>query len=163
MINKFGEKFKDKWLEMMRNKLGLIKKKNNDQKLINKLLNLMENNSLDFTNTFCNLSNNKILNNDLYKNTEFINWYKEWKFRLSNDENSLNLSYKKMKSNNPIFIPRNHIVEEALNAAVQHDDLSLFKKLLYILNDPYLDKKDAYKYKEYKHSMNENYQTYCGT
>ena len=106
---------------------------------------------------------NKILNNDLYKNTEFINWYKEWKFRLSNDEKSLNLSYKTMKSNNPIFIPRNHIVEEALNEAVQHDDLSLFKKLLYILNDPYLDKKDAYKYKEYKHSMNENYQTFCGT
>ena len=53
IINNFGEIYKKNWLEMMRKKLGLIEKKNNDEKLINDLLSLLHEQKADYTNTFC--------------------------------------------------------------------------------------------------------------
>ena len=62
--------------------------------------------------------------------------------------------------NNPIFIPRNHKVEEALEAA-NNNDLSLTNKLLSILNKPYDNQNDIVDYQS--PSSNSEYQTFCGT
>ena len=65
-----------------------------------------------------------------------------------------------MKKNNPTVIPRNHKVEEALEAA-NNNDLSLIKKLLSILNKPYDNQHDIEDYQS--PSSNNEYQTFCGT
>ena len=65
-----------------------------------------------------------------------------------------------MKKNNPTVIPRNHKVEEALEAA-NNNDLSLTKKLLSILNKPYDNKNNIENYQS--PSNNNKYQTFCGT
>ena len=66
-----------------------------------------------------------------------------------------------MKSVNPLVIPRNHKVEEALNAANQND-LNPFLKLLEILDNPYKKNEDAIEY-QIPSAAKEKYQTFCGT
>ena len=65
-----------------------------------------------------------------------------------------------MRKNNPIIIPRNHKVEEALESA-NNGDLKLINKLLVILKKPYNNQKNIIDYQS--PSNNKNYQTFCGT
>ena len=145
---------------MMRDKLGLFGEDKNDMELINNLLNWMEKNQADYTNTFCYLMNINSIKNGVYKNKNFIEWFKNWEKRIlingGNKKNSLEL----MKKNNPIVIPRNHKVEEILEAA-NNNDLKPMNNLLLILKKPYIHQDDIEKYQN--PSENYDYQTFCGT
>ena len=66
-----------------------------------------------------------------------------------------------MKSNNPVVIPRNHKIEEALEAA-ELNDLEPINKILEILENPY-DNKDEITDYQFPSKSNEKYQTFCGT
>ena len=79
LIDNFQNIYENKWLNMMRDKLGLFGEDKNDKKLINDLFNWMEKNKADYTNTFCNLMD--INFDEIYKNNDFINWKNKWKKR----------------------------------------------------------------------------------
>jgi uncharacterized protein YdiU (UPF0061 family) len=65
-----------------------------------------------------------------------------------------------MKQNNPVIIPRNHKVEEALRAA-NEGDLTVIEKLLSALENPYAQRQDI---KIYQTGSNDlKYKTFCGT
>ena len=70
-------------------------------------------------------------------------------------------SLELMKHNNPLVIPRNHKVEEALKAA-EKNDFKLINKLIEILKDPYTQKNDILEY-QVPSNLDEKYQTFCGT
>ncbi|MBD1109541.1 YdiU family protein [Pelagibacterales bacterium SAG-MED50] len=159
-IDNFQNIYENKWLNMMRDKLGLFGKDKNDLKLINDLLHWMESNQADYTNTFCHLMNINSNNESKYKDTNFINWFKQWENRVLINNGSIEKSINLMKKNNPTVIPRNHKVEEALEAA-NNNDLSLTNKLLSILNKPYDNQNDIENYQS--PSNNNKYQTFCGT
>ena len=159
-IDNFQNIYEEKWLNMMRDKLGLFGDNENDKKLINDLLNWMEKNKADYTNTFCYLMNIKIGNNNLYNDKDFINWSKNWQKRISINNNSKDKSLKLMKKSNPIIIPRNHKVEEALEAA-NEDDLEVMNRLLSNLDNPYGEQKNIEDYQ--LPSSDDSYQTFCGT
>ena len=159
-IDNFQNIYENKWLNMMRDKLGLFGKDKNDLKLINDLLHWMESNQADYTNTFCHLMNINSSNDSKYKDTNFINWFKQWESRVLINNGSIEKSINLMKKNNPIIIPRNHKVEEALEASY-NNDMSLTNKLLSILNKPYDNQNDIENYKS--PSSNSEYQTFCGT
>jgi uncharacterized protein YdiU (UPF0061 family) len=147
---------------MMRDKLGLFGEDQNDLKLINNLLNWMESNQADYTNTFCYLM--KIDNNDdlKFKDINFINWLKEWENRILINNGSKEKSINLMKKTNPIFIPRNHKVEEALENANKNNFQHL-NDLLDVVKKPYTNNQNL---KQYKRPVNLNgikYQTFCGT
>jgi uncharacterized protein YdiU (UPF0061 family) len=120
----------------------------------------MKTNQADYTNTFCYLMNIGSIKNEKYKDKNFINWFKNWEKRIlingSSKENSLEL----MKKNNPIVIPRNHKVEEAL-AAANNDNLKPMNDLLSILNKPYSAQSNIESFQS--PSNDQNYQTFCGT
>ncbi|WP_435148427.1 protein adenylyltransferase SelO [Candidatus Pelagibacter bacterium nBUS_32] len=159
-IDNFQNIYEEKWLNMMRDKLGLYGNDENDKKLINDLLNWMQKNKADYTNTFCYLMNIEIGSNNLYDDKDFVNWNKDWQKRVSANEVSKENSLELMKKTNPIIIPRNHKVEEALKAAYK-DDFQVIKKLLSNLNNPYDKKKGI---EDYQYPSNDNgYQTFCGT
>jgi uncharacterized protein YdiU (UPF0061 family) len=160
IIDNFQNIYEEKWLNMMRDKLGLFGKSKDDKKLIDDLLTWMEKNKADYTNTFCYLMNVKIGNNSLYDDKEFINWSKNWKNRISINGNSKEKSLELMKETNPIIIPRNHKVEEALKAA-NKDNLEVMNKLLSKFNNPYGEQKGIEDYQ--LPSLDDNYQTFCGT
>jgi serine/tyrosine/threonine adenylyltransferase len=159
-IDNFQNVYEKKWLNMMRDKLGLFGEQNNDLRLINELLNWMEINQADYTNTFCYLMNININDNKIYEDKNFKNWFKNWQKRISfnngSKENSINL----MKKNSPTVIPRNHKVEEVLEAA-NNDNLKPMNDLLNIIKKPYTEQKNIGSF-QYP-SKNMNYQTFCGT
>ena len=162
IINNFGEIYKKNWLEMMRKKLGLIEKKNNDEKLINDLLSLLHEQKADYTNTFCSLMNEDVQNDKIFNNKEFIDWHQKWKERLAKNNNSTEESLKLMRSVNPIVIPRNHKVEEVLEAA-NKDDLNPFHDFLKVLEKPYENQSKTNNYQSPAPPSEKKYQTFCGT
>ena len=160
LIDNFQNIYEDKWLNMMRDKLGLFGEKKNDKKLINDLFNWMEKNKADYTNTFCHLMG--INSDEVYKNVEFVNWKNEWKKRSELNNSTKEKQIKLMKKNNPTVIPRNHKVEEAL-AEADKGSLDKMKKLLAILKNPYDNQNNIQEYQTPAPSNNEKYQTFCGT
>ena len=160
LIDNFQNIYEDKWLNMMRDKLGLFGEDKNDKKLINDLFNWMEKNKADYTNTFCNLMD--INSDEIYKNNDFINWKNEWKKRSELNNSTKEKQIKLMKKNNPTVIPRNHKVEEAL-AEADKGSLDKMKKLLAILKNPYDNQNNIEEYQTPAPSNNEKYQTFCGT
>ena len=160
IIDNFQNIYEEKWLNMMRDKLGLFGKDQNDQKLINDLLSWMEINNADYTNTFCNLMNVNIEDKKVYEDQKFINWVKIWEKRVLMNNNLKEKSLDLMRNTNPTVIPRNHKVEEALNSA-NEDNFEVMNKLLNILNKPYSNQKNIENYQSL--STDKEYQTFCGT
>ena len=160
IIDNFQNIYEIKWLNMMRDKLGLFGRDKGDLKLINELLNWMEFNQADFTNTFCHLMKLKVINYEIYKNQDFINWSNKWQQRQSSNGNTMKKSLELMKLTNPTIIPRNHKVEEALSAA-SGDNYKILNELLSILKKPYENQSNIENFQV--PSNNENYETFCGT
>ena len=100
---------------------------------------------------------------ELYGKEEFNNWYKMWQERLIRQKESKELSRELMRNNNPSVIPRNHRVEEALEAAVKNNDYTVMSKLLDVITKPYdYSVKNDYYVTVPKTSCG-TYKTYCGT
>ena len=161
-INTFEKIYEEKWLNMMRDKLGLFGEDENDQILIMELLTWMNNNKTDYTNTFCFLMNEKLSNNKIYNDKNFLIWKEKWEKRLKLNNNSQEKYLKLMHSVNPLVIPRNHKVEEAL-AAANEGDFEIMNKLLTILKKPYDNQDNIIDFQSSAPSNNVKYQTFCGT
>ncbi len=162
VLEEFPEKYKKNWLEMMRKKIGLFGDDPKDEQLIIELLSWMEQNKVDYTNTFCYLMNEYKPKSEIYKEKQFILWKKKWEDRITLDHNSSKKSFKIMRKVNPLVIPRNHLVEEALNLAIEKNNLNKVNKLLKVLEDPYNRISMTINYQSTP-SSEENYKTYCGT
>ena len=160
IIDNFQNIYEIKWLNMMRDKLGLFGEDKDDLELINNLLNWMKSNQADYTNTFCYLMNISSIQDQIYKEKDFIDWSKNWEKRILINGGSKENSLELMKKNNPVVIPRNHKVEEALEAA-NNNDLKPMYDLLSILKKPYTKQINIEKFQA--PSNNQNYQTFCGT
>jgi len=160
LIDNFQNIYEEKWLNMMRDKLGLFGDDKNDQTLINKLLDWMKNNNVDYTNTFCHLMGVE-LDDEIYKNDDFKNWYNEWQKRLKLN-NSSDKHLELMKKNNPVVIPRNHKVEEALTDA-DKGNLKTMNKFLKVISNPYSVQENIIEFQKPAPISDEKYQTFCGT
>ncbi len=160
-INSFEKKYEEKWINMMKNKLGLIGADSNDKSLILDLLTWMHEQKVDYTNTFCHLMGYDIKDKK-YKNKNFLKWKERWNARLHKNKNkSFEISLELMKKNNPLVIPRNHKVEEVLKAA-EKNNLDPLNKILEVLSNPYSDQKSLADF-QYPNNSSEKYQTFCGT
>jgi uncharacterized protein YdiU (UPF0061 family) len=161
-INGFDKNYEIKWINMMRDKLGLFGQDPKDIVLILDLLTWMHKNKADYTNTFCFLMNENIPNNKIYSDKNFLVWKKRWEERLKLNNNTPKKFLKLMRSVNPLVIPRNHKVEEALEAA-NNNDLNSIKKLAKVLEKPYEKKQENTDYQSPAPIGNKKYQTFCGT
>ena len=162
IIDNFQNIYEEKWLNMMRDKLGLFGKDHNDKKLIDDLLSWMEINNVDYTNTFCNLMNVNIEDKKVYEDQKFINWVKIWEKRISINNNLKEKSLDLMRNTNPTVIPRNHKVEEALLSA-NNGDMKDVINLLEILKNPYNSEINNKDYQKSAPASGKRYQTFCGT
>tara|TARA_B100001121_G_scaffold307289_1_gene328455 strand:- start:70 stop:1521 length:1452 start_codon:yes stop_codon:yes gene_type:complete len=161
IINSFENKYEKKWLNMMRCKLGLFGVEASDKFLILDLLTWMHEKKADYTNTFCHLMSPLSKKNSLYEDYNFVKWKKKWEERLQKNNGSHKKCIALMRINNPLVIPRNHKVEEVLEAAEQND-LTPLNKLLKILVKPYNEQKGITEYQS-PSTSDEKYQTFCGT
>jgi uncharacterized protein YdiU (UPF0061 family) len=161
-INNFEKLYEEKWLNMMRDKLGLFGEDQDDKHLIFELLTWMENNKADFTNTFCNLMDIQSIKDPIYQNQEYLNWTAKWKKRLEKNNTGKEKYLELMRSVNPIFIPRNHKVEEALKDASENK-LETLNQLLEVIKSPYKENGMLKDYQQPMSNENGNYKTFCGT
>ena len=150
VLDDFPALFKQQWLTMMRNKLGLKGEHLEDEKLINELLALMQVKQLDFTNTFIELMHPV--------GTPIEAWYQNWKWRFDLHGQCVS----SMQEYNPFYIPRNHLVEQALSAAIE-GDLKPYLKLLDVLQYPYLLREGLEVYQRLPQAHERVLQTFCGT
>jgi uncharacterized protein YdiU (UPF0061 family) len=68
-----------------------------------------------------------------------------------------------MRQSNPVVIPRNHKVEEALAAAVDRGDLRPVHRLLEALANPFEENPEKQDYRDPAPTGSDPYQTFCGT
>ncbi len=156
------------WLAGMRSKIGLSTEDPLDSKLINDLLRMMEEEHADFTLVFRRLSqalrgDSETVRNLFEEPAAFDEWEQRWKKRLEQDGTEAEVRAQAMDRVNPIYIPRNHKVEEALSAAVNQADMMPFTKLLAVLTHPFEEVAGCEAYAEPAPVTDIPYQTFCGT
>lgn len=161
-VNGFGALYKDKWLSMMRAKLGLFGARAEDESLITDLLDWMQRAGADYTNTFRHLTEEKPPQGKPYNDKTFKEWYTRWQAQLAKNTKPLKSSLSLMRANNPAVIPRNHKVEQVLDAAT-NGDLKPLKDLLTALQEPYKNRPDLKPYQSPPKPEERVYQTFCGT
>ncbi len=161
IIDTFEKTYEEKWLNMMRSKLGLLGSDKKDKHLILDLLTWMHQNKVDYTNTFCHLMNLNSKEDNVYEDADFTNWKKRWRERSLSYDNSEEKCKNLMKSVNPLLIPRNQIVENTLKEANQ-GNLEPINSFLKILKNPFTNQKNISEY-QIPLSPNESYKTFCGT
>ena len=161
LIGEFDDLYQDAFHGIMKKKLGFITDEDNDKMKINSLLKLMHKNQSDYTNTFRYLINKKTPQDKLLNDPDFIIWENEWQKRIERNQ-SKEEAIKLMMQNNPIFIPRNHLVEEALSDA-NDGNMEKFEKLLKVIKAPYHDHTDQFMYINPAPTGDRVYKTFCGT
>lgn len=161
-ISKYSEIYYRNFMQIMRAKLGIFNEEVLDKAIIEDLLSMMEKYKEDYTNTFASLTANENMDKGMFVSDEFKHWYSTWQERLKRQPKDIKDVYDLMKQYNPYVIPRNHRVEEAIDAA-DKGDLSVMKKLLDILSNPYDYSTNQKEYTKLPASSSCNYKTYCGT
>lgn len=160
VLNEFSRIFSNRWYEMMYKKLGIMNPSEKDKKLVDSLLDLMNYEKADYTNTFAALTLNTESDDSLFKSNEFKLWKKQWKSRVHFSNGSLE-SLKLMQTQNPLLIPRNFLVEIALNNT-ENGSYDEFNDLLKLVSNPY-DYKSKYKFQVNPEGFDDTYETFCGT
>ena len=155
-LDVFEGKFLNHKYKLFANKLGIYDFKDEDISIIDSLLKLMEKYKLDFTETFYSLTYSQL---KLFNNDELKQWLDSWKNRISKN---IEKSQQLMKLSNPIYIPRNHLVNEALDNA-NTDKLFSFKELLKVYENPFLFNDEYSKYMQKPTEDEKVTKTFCGT
>jgi len=155
---------------VMRRKLGLDTVDESDEKLVEDLLQKMEENQADFTLTFRRLAN-AVGENDggeppardrFIDPTAFDAWSAVWLARLLKEGNAPAAVRASMLATNPLYIPRNHLVEESIAAAYE-DDFGPFEALTAVLSQPFTEQAGRERYAQAPLPEQRVRQTFCGT
>ncbi len=169
-LGMFPELFEKYWMSKFKMKLGMKKNFPKDKKLIESFLEILLKQNIDFTLGFRALTNTKnSVDKDnhlvsLSKNKKsMITWLNNWKKRIDKETNSIENIKNDMKKVNPMYIPRNHIIEEVIKEAVEYGKFSLMNDLLDTIRLPFTERKNK-KHLSLPPSPNQVVRnTFCGT
>ena len=191
-LDRFPDLFEQHWLDGMRAKLGLFTQEDGDKALVLDLLGWMRRLSADFTNTFRSLTHLRqgfggqahfrqgfggqahlrqsfggqaggvLAGDSTNADPDVEAWHHRWAARRERQPQSPAEAENLMRRHNPAFIPRNHNVEEALDAATSAGDYSVMARLLDVLASPYDHERDLPMFST-SGSGEQPYRTFCGT
>jgi uncharacterized protein YdiU (UPF0061 family) len=154
----------------MRRKLGLQTEREGDAALGQELLQRMAANHADFTLTFRRLCDTAVgPEGDAEVRALFADpcaydsWAVEWRRRLEEEPMPGPVRAAMMRKASPAFIPRNHMVEAALNAATERQDFQPFEELLDVVTRPYEDRPGLERYAAPARPEECVRATFCGT
>jgi uncharacterized protein YdiU (UPF0061 family) len=171
VLETFAERFEDFYRARLRRKLGLAEARDDDAALAADLLRRMADNRADFTLTFRRLCDvleegsgaHERVSELFHDPAAFDDWAVRWRMRLASEGRSHSECRRDMRSVNPAFIPRNHLVEEVIKAAVEDSDFTPFEQLNDVLASPYDDQPDRERYAAPPRPDQVVHQTFCGT
>jgi len=173
ILGTFQERYEHYWLRGMRQKLGLTQEQGDDFVLATDFLKTMEGQGVDYTQAFRRLADaaeaadaaREGLLRKLYADDAALDaWLPRWRKRLNAESVAPAQRAQAMRAVNPVYIPRNHRVEEALSAAVERGDYAPFEKLLAVLQRPFDEQMALSAYADPAPAgESAGYQTFCGT
>ncbi|MEO0635985.1 MAG: YdiU family protein [Pseudomonadota bacterium] len=155
-INSFTGIYEDAWCREFGRKLGFATLDDEGLALGERLLDLLEEHALDFTNTFRGLANGE-------QPPALDLWHSQWSAQLAAAGVPMAEAQSRMKSANPARIPRNHRVEEAISAAAFESDYGPFERLKAALAAPYQDQPEYELYTKAPSEAERVTRTFCGT
>lgn len=166
-LDTYEARYDHAWLVGMRTKLGLRTDPDDadgDRQLVDDWLRLLQQHHIDFTTAFRRLTDaadgalaTRVGVTAMF-DEDIAGWLDRWTARLDPAARG------SMRLANPIYVPRNHLVEAALTAAVSDGDLGPFDELLARVTDPFTPQPDSERYEQpAPDGFNRGYQTFCGT
>lgn len=169
-LAEFEPQFQAARLAGLRRKLGLFTEREGDAALAEDLLERMAANRADFTLTFRCLASDiarppglGVVRALFAEPQAYDAWEGKWRQRLAEEAVSTEARAAAMRSVNPVFIPRNHLVEALIVAAVERQDFQPFEELLDVVSRPYEDRPDMERYATPARPEQCVSQTFCGT
>ncbi len=167
----FGPQFEAARGAGLRRKLGLFTEREGDVALAEDLLERMAANAADFTLTFRQLCeaaaaepDGEVRMRSLFRDPgAYDSWAAGWRLRLGQEPVAAEERAAAMRLANPVFIPRNHLVEAVLQLAVERQDFEPFERLLEVVSHPYEDRPDLARYAVPARPEECVRQTFCGT
>ncbi len=168
VIKAFPTHYTRYWLQGMRAKLGLVTEDEADLDLATGFLSAMEGQNVDYTLAFRRLADAACGANTLMRAlfadaSAYDRWCERWQARLAGEAVAPEVRAQAMRRANPAFIARNHRVEEALSAAVDHSDYAPFATLLHIVARPFDEQPVFAAFAEPPPRGQGGYRTFCGT
>ena len=167
VINGFMGRYTDIWTTGMRAKIGIASHEDDDAALINDMFSAMEGESVDYTLFFRHLVQAALGQDEqvltLFDDSgKITSWLTLWRDRLLRDSQNPDERATAMNMVNPVYIPRNHRVEQALQAA-EAGDMVPYRKLLDVLSDPFTNRDGLEGFEGPAPSDFGPYKTFCGT
>jgi uncharacterized protein YdiU (UPF0061 family) len=145
VLNSFPELYSRSYIDIARRKFGLICKEKDDLELIENWFQILADDKDDFTLAFRRLSDIADESNaigcvgDLFEFSEqYEDWIVQWKTRCSRDDVDPGERQRLMYSVNPLYMPRNHLVKNVIDAATENGDYGPFNRLVDVLANPYV-------------------------
>ena len=164
VIAAFSDRFEKEYIKMMGKKLGFISFKQEDRKLIDSVLERLKDRRLDYTVTFDLLTQSLTSEAAASQmNNELGEWFDLWQKRLSGQHRASEEVQELMRQHNPVVIPRNHHVEEVLQACVETGKATSAETFLQVLRSPYEALAQTSGYQDPPSDGDKGYQTFCGT
>ena len=169
VLETFPARYHDYWLTGLRKKLGLSTSEQGDDALAEEWLALLHTQGADYTLAWRYLAdaaegNVRPLQAMFHEPSVLSLWLKRWRMRLDRECVGAEAQAASMRHTNPLYIPRNHRVEEALTAATDHADLAPFDRLLKAVTRPFDEDPELHAYvAPAPTEVTACYQTFCGT
>ena len=153
-LDEFADRFDAQYYAMMRKKLGITT--DGEEELVDEFVEWLRTSNADYTNTFLELETPGTCDDSVFATAEFE--------QLRNRLAAVGLDAELMQEANPRYIPRNYLVEEALDAYLDTGELSKFKELLTVLENPYTSKDMCSQFQQPPpREFDAEYTTYCNT
>tara|TARA_B100000212_G_scaffold111471_1_gene82984 strand:+ start:2319 stop:3764 length:1446 start_codon:yes stop_codon:yes gene_type:complete len=154
-------------LDLMCKKIGLDGSKKNNQEILRNLLKLMMDNESDFTITFRSLSDILLNNSDnflaqFHQKNEVSGWINNWKSALNLENKNVGEIISNLNNTNPMYIPRNHQVQKAIEESYL-GNLKVLEEMLEVLKNPFQENVSLSHYSEAPSEQQRVTQTFCGT
>jgi uncharacterized protein YdiU (UPF0061 family) len=169
-LDRFADLFVAAHARVLRAKLGLVREEEDDLALASGLLERMAASGVDYTLLFRSLcaaaqgtSEDAKIAALFAQPAAFHDWAESWRRRLAKEDVSPDARTAAMRRSNPAFIPRNHRIAQAIDAAVRRDDFEPFETLVRVLGQPYDDQPELARLAEPPLAEERVTQTFCGT
>lgn len=169
VLEDFPARFSRHWLDGMRRKLGLTVGEGDDAELVQGLLEAMHAGAADYTLTFrrlCEAAADPRALDGVRKlfaaPAAFDAWSERWSTRLARESLAPAERARAMRRVNPLFLPRNHRIEQVIDAALD-GDFGPFETLAAVLASPYDEQPAHAEYALPPHPEERVWQTFCGT
>lgn len=164
LLNSYAEEFQQSYYAMLGSKIGIEPINQSDETLINDLLDIMRKNALDYTQTFKLLTESLISSSAADDVSPHLgDWNKRWLYRLKEKGVDNQEANAKMRTQNPVVIPRNHHMETVIQSCVLDSSTCEAEAFLKVLKSPYEEIATTQHYQDSPTDGDRNYQTFCGT